>query len=86
MKRAQLTFADLKDREKKPNKPRHVGRLWNLERVGNRSSLRGFGKASDLLTSQLVPSEVPARPLTATELSHNTFVLFKPLILCELAT
>lgn len=56
MRKAQQTFADLKDREKKPNMPRHVGRLWNLERAGNRFSLRGFEKASDLLTSQLVPS------------------------------
>lgn len=80
MKRAQQTFADLKDREKK--KPRRVGRLWNLERVGNRFSLRGFEKASDLLPSQLVPSKVPARPLTVTELSHTELVLFKPLILC----
>lgn len=65
MKRAQQTFADFKrQRKKKPNKPRHVGRLWNLERVGSRFSLRGFEKSSDLLTSQLVPSKVPARPLT----------------------
>lgn len=75
MKRAQQIFADLKDREKKPNKPRHVGRFWNLERAGNRFSLRGFERASDLLASQLVPSKVPARPLTVTELSHNKFVI-----------
>lgn len=82
MKRAQQTFADLKDRGKKKKKPRRVGRLWNLERVGNRFSLRGFEKASNLLPSQLVPSKVPARPPTVTELSHTELVLFKPLILC----